>query len=183
MAFSLFWENPISPFPLLVLLTYPNTSPATASSSSAVVQFSEYAVPRRCNIAKAFCRFRFRLSQPLTFAHSQPFIISNWCKPMPTRRFSAYLKGPYLSPSHSPFSPPFSKKPSRPLAWMPRTSLCVVCDGVAPHTPISQGFLITLSSCTVWFQNQRLFWLHQEHPTPSPLYHHTTLRDIGLKAE
>ena len=78
--FSLFWENPISPLPVLVLLTHGNTSPATTSSSPAVVQFSEYAGPRRCNIEKAFCWFLSHLSQTPTFAQSQPFIIiSNWC--------------------------------------------------------------------------------------------------------
>ena len=67
---------------------------------------------------------------------------------MPTCHFSAYLKGPFFSPSHSPFSPAFSKKPSRPLAWTPRTFLRIVSDGVVPHTHISQGFLTTSSSCT-----------------------------------
>ena len=103
--------------------------PLTASSSPAMLQFSEYAGPKRCNIAKAFCWFRCRLSQPPTFAPSQPFIvISNWCQMMSTCRFSAYLNSPYRSPSHSPFSPAFSKKRSRPLAWMPRTSLRAVSD-------------------------------------------------------
>ena len=50
--------------------------------------------------------------------------------------------------SHSPFSPAFSKKPSQPLAWMPRTFLRIISNRVAPHTHISQGFLTTRSSCT-----------------------------------
>ena len=102
-------------------------------------------------IEKAFGWFLFRLSQNPTFAQLQPFIIiSNWCQLLLTRRFFAYLKGPHFSPSHSPISPAFSKKPSRPLAWMPRTFLRIVSDMVAPHTHvmISQGFLTTSSSCT-----------------------------------
>ena len=90
-----------------------------------------------------------RLIPSPTFPQSQPFIIiSNWCQLMPTRHFSAYLKGPFFNPSHSPFSPAFSKKSSRPLAWTPRTFLRIVSDEVAPHTHISQGFMTTSSSCT-----------------------------------
>ena len=54
---------------------------------------------------------------------------------------------PYFSLSPSPFPPAYSKKPSRPLAWMLRT-LGIVSAGVAQHMHISQGCLITSSSCT-----------------------------------
>ena len=74
--------------------------------------------------------------------------ISSWCQLMPSCRFSVYFKVPYFSSSHSPFSPAFSKKPSRPLAWMLQTILRKVFDGAAPQMHISQGCLITSSSCT-----------------------------------
>ena len=114
-----------------------------------MAQFYEYAGPKLYNTEKAFCWFLFRLSQALTFAQSQSLIIiSNWCQPTSTHRFSVYHRDPYFSLSPSPFSPAFSKKPSQPLAWMLRTSLRIVSAGVAQHMHISQGCLITSSSCT-----------------------------------
>ena len=113
-----------------------------------MVQFYEYAGPKLYNTEKAFCWFLFHLSQAPTLAQSQPFtIISNWCQPTSTHHFSVYHRGPYFSLSPSPFPPAFSKKPSRPLAWMLRT-LGIVSAGVAQHMHISQGCLITSSSCT-----------------------------------
>ena len=82
--FSLFWENPILPLPLLVLLTHPNTSPATASCSPAMVQFSEYAGPRRCHMAKELCWFcasAYPNLRPLpSQSHSSLFPIGSWCQ-------------------------------------------------------------------------------------------------------